>query len=86
MGALERLALFTIWTICESKVSEPIFSATITNDLCRLWFRDNRIVNFFINGMGSPEIIDSSIALSPSVIFRQRGSSHPVLHAINRLY
>jgi hypothetical protein len=85
MGALERLALFTIWTICESKVSEPIFSATITNDLLPFMVPDNRIVNFFINGMGSPEIIDSSIALSPSVIFRQ-GSSHPVLHAINRLY
>jgi hypothetical protein len=59
MGALERLALFTIWTICESKVSEPIFSATITNDLCRLWFPDNHIVNF-IMGMGSPHVDSSS--------------------------
>jgi hypothetical protein len=85
MGALERLALFTIWTICESKVQNQFFRQPSRMIIAVYGSAITASSTFLSMGMGSPEIIDSSIALSPSVIFRQRGSSHPVLHAINRL-
>jgi hypothetical protein len=46
MGALERL-LFTILDNLRKQSLRTNFSATITNDLCRLWFPDNRIVSFY---------------------------------------
>jgi hypothetical protein len=56
-----------------SKVSEPIFRQSSQRFISVNCTCNNCIVCFFLsNGMGSPEIIDSSIVVSPSVIFRQQ--------------
>ena len=45
--------------ICESKVSEPTFSAIITNVLFPLMVPELTLsLTFLSTGMGSPEIID----------------------------
>jgi hypothetical protein len=71
IGALERLAELTICTICESKVSEPIFSAIITKDLFPL-IVPAITSSAFIQWNGftrNHRFVDSGF---PSVIFRQQ--------------
>ncbi len=78
MGALERLASFTICTICDNKVSAPTFSASIKKDLFPLMVPATTASPFFLStGIGSPVNIDSSIVLSPSVIFPSTGILSP---------
>jgi hypothetical protein len=81
IGALERLAELTICTICESKVSEPIFSAII-KDLFPLIVPAITVSSaFFIqwNGFRNHRFVDSG----PSVIFPSTGIFHLALREAN---
>jgi hypothetical protein len=85
IGALERLAELTICTICESKVSEPIFSAIITKDLFPL-IVPAITSSAFIQWNGftrNHRFVDSGF---PSVIFRQQEFFHLALREANHPY
>ncbi|MNQ77355.1 hypothetical protein D3C85_922190 [compost metagenome] len=78
IGALERLASFTICMICESIVSDPTFSAIITNDLVPFMVPEITLSPVFLStGIGSPVIMASSMLLSPLVIFPSTGIFSP---------
>ncbi len=78
IGALLRLASFTILMILESKVSSPIFSVFIRKVPLPLMVPDVTLSPvFFSAGIGSPVIIDSSILEFPSIIFPSTGTFSP---------
>ena len=78
IGAFERLAVFTICMICESKVSEPTFSACMMNDFVPFMVPELTLsFTCLSTGMGSPVIIDSSILLSPSMMLPSTGIFSP---------
>jgi hypothetical protein len=60
IGALERLAELTICTICERFLNQ-FFRQSSQRFISVNCTCNNCIVCFLSNGMGSPEIIDSSI-------------------------
>ena len=78
MGALERLASFTISIICDNKVSEPTFWAFIVNTVFPFIVPPVTLSPFILSdGMGSPEIILSSMVAVPSVIIPSTGTLSP---------
>ena len=80
IGARERLAWLTIWMMCASKVSAPIFSARITN--APVWLTVPALTllpPLFSTATGSPLSIDSSTLERPSVTRPSTGSRAPGL-------
>ncbi len=78
MGARLRWASATICTICESTVSAPTRSASMTRLPVALTVAPmTRSPGFFSTGMGSPVIIDSSTALAPSTTLPSTGTFSP---------
>ena len=78
IGARLRWASATMFTICESTVSWPTFSATIRKE--PVWLTVPPITGSsfcFSTGIGSPVIIDSSTVLLPSVILPSTGIFSP---------
>ncbi len=78
IGALERCAWATIWTICASMVELPTFCACITRLPWLLRVAPIRLSPArFMIGTGSPVNIDSSTALSPSTTKPSTGTFSP---------
>src|SRR5580704_8385109 len=78
MGARERCAALTIWTIRASSVSAPTRSARITNAPVPFTVPPvARAPSVFSTGTGSPVIIDSSTKLEPSVTTPSTGTRSP---------
>ena len=78
IGARERWASATIWTMRESRVSEPIRSAVMRN--APVWLRVAPVTEspgFLATGIDSPVIMDSSTVLFPSVITPSTGTFSP---------
>ena len=78
IGARERCASATIWTMRASMVSRPILSARITS--APLWFIVPPITvsaTVFVTGMDSPVTIDSSSAERPSSTTPSTGTFSP---------
>lgn len=78
IGALERWACATIWTICERTVAEPTCSARITMapdvlSVAPISLSPTRLVT----GKGSPVSMASSTALLPSVTTPSTGTFSP---------
>ena len=78
IGAFERCAIATIWTICASTVAEPTCSERITNaplvlSVAPMSLSPARLVT----GSGSPVSIDSSRALLPSTTTPSTGTFSP---------
>jgi hypothetical protein len=67
-----------MWTICESSVSAPTFSARITKP--PVWFSVPAVTfepTVFATGMGSPVTIDSSTLPLPSASSPSTGTFSP---------
>ena len=78
MGARDRLASLTISMICESKVSEPTFSALITKDVLPFIVPPVTLsLSDLSTGTGSPVIILSSIMAVPSTMIPSTGIFSP---------
>ena len=78
IGARERCASATIWTICASKVSLPTRSARITKLPVVLTVAPVTLSpGDFSAGTGSPVIIDSSMLLCPSITTPSTGTFSP---------
>ena len=78
IGALERWALATICTICDSMVAAPTFSERITSaplvfSVAPISPSPTRLVT----GTGSPVSMDSSTALLPSATTPSTGTFSP---------
>ncbi|MCY1208243.1 hypothetical protein D9M72_198620 [compost metagenome] len=78
IGAFDRCACATIWTIWDSTVWEPTFSDRMTRlpDVF-IVAPMTRSPTRLVVGMGSPVIIDSSTALEPSVTTPSTGTFSP---------
>ena len=78
IGARERCASATIWTIWASKVSLPTSSARMTKVPVALTVAPVTLSpGAFSAGTGSPVIIDSSTALCPSSTTPSTGTFSP---------
>src|SRR5258707_2875667 len=78
IGALERCAWATIWTICDRTVSEPIRSERMTSaplvlSVAPMTLSPARL----LTGSGSPVSMDSSIELLPSCTMPSTGTFSP---------
>ena len=78
IGALERCAIATIWTICDNTVADPTWSDRITSaplvlSVAPMSLSPTRLVI----GSGSPVSIDSSTALLPSTTSPSTGTFSP---------
>ena len=78
IGALERCACATIWTICDSTVAEPTCSERISKaplvlSVAPISLSPTRLVT----GNGSPVSMDSSSALLPSSTMPSTGTFSP---------
>ena len=78
IGALERCAWATIWTICDRTVSEPIRSERMTSaplvlSVAPMTLSPTRL----LTGSGSPVSMDSSIELLPSCTMPSTGTFSP---------
>ena len=78
IGARLRWAAATMWTICESRVSAPTFSARITKP--PVWLSVPAVTfdpGTLATGIGSPVTIDSSTVPLPSVSSPSTGTFSP---------
>ena len=78
MGARERCASATMWTIWASRVSAPTFSAVISRLPVPFTVAPMTLVPArFSKGVGSPVTMDSSTKLAPSVTVPSTGTFSP---------